>query len=70
MIFLGLFLVMHGVYSIYTAFKGGPLRGIMLPQDFFIRKLFGENASNSFYNLFWGIPELMLGIAALIGKFN
>jgi uncharacterized membrane protein HdeD (DUF308 family) len=71
LIIIGIFLAVHGVLSIYTAFKGGPLRGVMSPSDtFLVRKIFGEKASDSFFNFFWGIAELIFGILILMGKFN
>ena len=66
----GIILIVHGLYSIYTSLNGGPLRGLMLPPDTLIRKFFGENAHNTFFNLFWGLTELILGIGCVIEKFN
>ncbi len=70
-IFLGIFLVAYGLYSIYGGFRGKSLRGVMAPGDTYLsRKILGEKGSNIFWNLFWGTAELIFGILFLLGKFD
>ena len=68
----GIILIVHGLYSIYTSLNGGPLRGLMYASYTLIGiEFFGENAHNTFFDLFWGLTELILpGIGCVIGKFN
>ena len=68
---IAIFLVIYGLYSIFTAIKGGPMRGVMMPSDTFItRKILGEDGSNRFYNLIFGFVEVIIGILMIIGKFD
>ncbi|MGQ8335904.1 hypothetical protein ACUNWD_05085 [Sunxiuqinia sp. A32] len=70
-IFLGIFLVVYGLYSIYGGIRGKSLRGVMAPGDTYLsRKFLGEKGSNIFWNLFWGTAELVFGILILLGKFD
>ena len=70
-IFLGIFLIGYGLYSIYSGIRGKSLRGVMSPGDTYLgRKILGEKGSNIFWNLFWGIAELIFGILILLGKFD
>jgi hypothetical protein len=72
-LFIGvaIFLIIHGIYSIYSAIKGGPMRGVMMPSDTFIaRKLLGEDGSNRFFNLLFGLVEVIIGFIMILGKFD
>lgn len=69
-IILGIFLVLWGIYSIYSGIKGKSPTHVMMPSDTFLsRKIFGEKGSSILWNLFWGIIEIIFGVALLFGKF-
>jgi uncharacterized membrane protein HdeD (DUF308 family) len=66
---IGVFLVIHGIYSLYTAYKGGPLRSQMSYSDTFLaRKIFGKEGKNIYYNIIIGIIEIALGVIIVLGK--
>ena len=70
-IILGITLTIWGIYSIYRGVKGKSLAGVMMPSDTYLsRKIFGEKGSNKFWNLFWGIIEVIFGVLILLGKFD
>ncbi len=70
-ILLAIFLVVYGLYSIYSGISGKSLKGVMAPGDTYLsRKILGEKGSNIFWNLFWGTAELIAGILLILGKFN
>jgi len=68
---IGVFLVLYGVYSIYRGLKKKSQAGVMSSSDTYLsEKILGEKGSNIFWNLFWGIIEIIFGVALLLGKFN
>lgn len=70
-IIIGIFLVLHGIYSIYRGLKKKSQAGVMSPSDTYLsEKILGEKGSNIFWNLFWGIIEIIFGVLLLLGKFN
>jgi len=70
LILLGLVLLIHGVYSVYTAIKGGPQRSMIFPSTTLVKVFFGEKAQNVVVNLVFGIIEIVFGILMIAGKAN
>jgi len=56
---------------LYRGLKKKSQAGVMSPSDTYIsEKILGEKGSNIFWNLFWGIIEIIFGVVLLLGKFN
>jgi hypothetical protein len=68
-IILGIFILIWGIWSIYSGIKGKSLTHVMSPSDTFLsRKILGEKGSSIWWNLFWGVVEIIFGVLFLIGK--
>ncbi|GGK49973.1 MULTISPECIES: hypothetical protein [Flavobacteriaceae] len=64
-ILISIYLILHGLYSLYAVYKNKKTIHFELPSTTYISKwIFGENF-DKWHNLFWGIIELTLGIILL-----
>jgi hypothetical protein len=69
-VLIAVILLIHGIYSVFTAIKGGPLRSLMFYNDTFLAsKILGEKGKNIFYNLFWGLIEIVASILIIYYNF-
>ena len=64
---IGIFLIVWGIYSLRSSYKKkNRITGVMMPSDtYFSEKILGERGSNIFWNYFWGVIELFMGIVLI-----
>ena len=65
---IGIILTLLGIRSIWFGISRKENQtGFMMPsQTFLTRKVFGEKRSAIFWNYFWGITELIMGIVIIV----
>ncbi len=64
-ILICIYLILHGLYSLYAVYKNKKTIHFELPSTTFIPKwIFGKDF-DKWHNLYWGIIELILGIVFL-----
>lgn len=64
---IGIFLIVWGIYSLRSGYKKkNRITGVMMPSDTYLsEKILGERGSNIFWNYFWGVIELFMGIVLI-----
>lgn len=68
--FVGIILLLHGIYTLYAAIKNKDMTFVAAPSDIYlIKKLLGQH-HKPFLNLIVGIIEIILGILILFKKFS
>jgi uncharacterized membrane protein HdeD (DUF308 family) len=64
---IGIFLIVWGIYSLRSSYKKkNRITGVMMPSDTYLsEKILGERGSNIFWNYFWGVIKLFMGIVLI-----